>query len=295
MTSLKDYLTNLLITNAKIQFALTALSASILTGLSIFSYQSYQRDQKTKALKREFKSLPPSTALINHRIRDINELLKDDSEPEKYEEKIIREQLTRNISFLGEEGVEKLRKSFVIIIGAGGVGSWAVLMLIRSGVEHIRIIDFDQVTVSSLNRHAVATHADVGFSKVIALKKHLKQIAPWAKVEAVTEIFNNIDPLEMARQLTILESKLFKKIMLGEFLTKNRENAKNIKELIKKTNHTSKWIIESTLTQTKNRTRSLVIKHFINVANECRNLNNFSSMVGIISGLTSFEVFRLKN
>ncbi|CAJ0764533.1 18403_t:CDS:2, partial [Entrophospora sp. SA101] len=91
-----------------------------------------------------------------------------------------------------------------------------------------------------------------------------------------------IDPLEMARQLTILESKLFKKIMLGEFLTKNRENAKNIKELIKKTNHTSKWIIESTLTQT-------------NVANECRNLNNFSSMVGIISGLTSFEVFRLKN
>ncbi|CAJ0827570.1 2023_t:CDS:2 [Entrophospora sp. SA101] len=191
MTSLKDYLTNLLITNAKIQFALTALSASILTGLSIFSYQSYQRDQKTKALKREFKSLPPSTALINHRIRDINELLKDDSEPEKYEEKIIREQLTRNISFLGEEGVEKLRKSFVIIIGAGGVGSWAVLMLIRSGVEHIRIIDFDQVTVSSLNRHAVATHADVGFSKVIALKKHLKQIAPWAKVEAVTEIFNS--------------------------------------------------------------------------------------------------------
>ncbi|CAJ0850506.1 5262_t:CDS:2 [Entrophospora sp. SA101] len=64
---------------------------------------------------------------------------------------------------------------------------------------------FDQVTVSSLNRHAVATHADVGFSKVIALKKHLKQIAPWAKVEAVTEIFNS----KSAPKLLSVVIKLF--------------------------------------------------------------------------------------
>ncbi|CAJ0759015.1 12615_t:CDS:2, partial [Entrophospora sp. SA101] len=58
---------------------------------------------------------------------------------------------------------------------------------------------------SSLNRHAVATHADVGFSKVIALKKHLKQIAPWAKVEAVTEIFNS----KSAPKLLSVVIKLF--------------------------------------------------------------------------------------
>ncbi|PKK74300.1 hypothetical protein RhiirC2_839869 [Rhizophagus irregularis] len=106
-----------------------------------------------------------------------------------FDESLIKEQLARNIAFLGEEGVEKLRKSFVIIVGIGGVGSWAALMLIRSGVSHIRIIDFDQVTLSSLNRHAVATHSDVGTPKVIALQKHLKEIAPWAKVEPIIELF----------------------------------------------------------------------------------------------------------
>nr|CAG8462138.1 15587_t:CDS:2 [Entrophospora candida] len=145
----------------------------------------------------------------------------------------------------------------------------------KIGTKNLYEINFDERTISTFSTTS---------SPLPIIPKNLKKLT-----------ILDIDPLEMARQLTILESKLFKKIMLGEFLTKNRENAKNIKELIKKTNHTSKWIIESTLNQTKNRARSLVIKHFINVANECRNLNNFSSMVGIISGLTSFEVFRLKN
>ena len=56
----------------------------------------------------------------------------------------------------------KLRSSFVVVIGLGGVGSHTAHMLLRSGVQYLRIIDFDQVTLSSLNRHAVATQADVG-------------------------------------------------------------------------------------------------------------------------------------
>lgn len=65
---------------------------------------------------------------------------------ENYDESLIREQLTRNYSFLGEEGMSKVRNSFVVIVGAGGVGSWAALMLLRSGISNIRIIDFDQVS-----------------------------------------------------------------------------------------------------------------------------------------------------
>ncbi|KAF9534548.1 hypothetical protein BGW38_010453, partial [Lunasporangiospora selenospora] len=94
-------------------------------------------------------------------------------------EDMIREQLSRNIAFLGEEGVEKLRNSFVIIVGAGGVGSWAASMLIRSGVGRIRIIDFDQVSLSSLNRHATAVQGDVGTPKVLSMKKAFQAIAPW--------------------------------------------------------------------------------------------------------------------
>jgi hypothetical protein len=66
-------------------------------------------------------------------------------------EALIREQLARNTAFLGEEGVQKVRNAFVIVVGMGGVGSAAATMLVRSGVGRIRLIDFDQVTLSSLN------------------------------------------------------------------------------------------------------------------------------------------------
>ena len=63
-------------------------------------------------------------------------------------------------------------------------------MLVRSGVGKVRFIDFDQVTLSSLNRHAVATLADVGTPKVQALRTHLEQVAPWVEIEARNELWN---------------------------------------------------------------------------------------------------------
>ena len=69
-------------------------------------------------------------------------------------------------SFFGEEAMTDIRSAFVIVVGLGGVGSHCAHMLVRSGIMKIRIIDFDQVSLSSLNRHAVATQKDVGKSKV---------------------------------------------------------------------------------------------------------------------------------
>jgi len=74
-------------------------------------------------------------------------------------------------------------------VGLGGVGSHAVNMLVRSGVAKVRLIDFDQVTLSSLNRHAIAALGDVGQSKAVVLKKRLQEISPWCEIEAVTEMF----------------------------------------------------------------------------------------------------------
>ncbi|ODV93319.1 hypothetical protein PACTADRAFT_51924 [Pachysolen tannophilus NRRL Y-2460] len=106
-----------------------------------------------------------------------------------YDEELIREQLARNYAFLGEEGIAKIRSQLVVVVGAGGVGSNCVISLIRSGVSKIRIIDFDQVSLSSLNRHACATLADVGTSKVECLKNHIWEIAPWCEVEALNELW----------------------------------------------------------------------------------------------------------
>ncbi|MCJ1286149.1 hypothetical protein MMC26_005494 [Xylographa opegraphella] len=106
-----------------------------------------------------------------------------------YGEELIQEQLTRTASFLRPEGLSALRSSFVVIVGLGGVGSHCTAALARSGVSHIRIIDFDQVTLSSLNRNAVATLADVGTSKVTCVRRRLEAVTPWVHWECFNEIW----------------------------------------------------------------------------------------------------------
>lgn len=102
---------------------------------------------------------------------------------------LILEQLARNRVFLTDSRLEKLRSAFVIVVGCGGVGSHCISALARSGVSFIRVIDFDQVTLSSLNRHAVATLADVGTPKVVCLKKRLNQVAPWVEFDVRNELY----------------------------------------------------------------------------------------------------------
>jgi len=97
--------------------------------------------------------------------------------------------LTRTASFLKPGGLSRLRASFVVIIGLGGVGSHCTAALARSGVSHIRIVDFDQVTLSSLNRNAVATLADVGTPKVTCVQKRLEAVTPWVHWECFNEVW----------------------------------------------------------------------------------------------------------
>lgn len=103
----------------------------------------------------------------------------------------MREQLARNIAFLGEEGIQRLRNSFVVIVGVGGVGSHCLNMLARSGIGRIRIVDFDQVSLSSLNRHALSVRRDVGKSKVHVCQQRLAESAPFCHVEVMPVMFSS--------------------------------------------------------------------------------------------------------
>ena len=106
-----------------------------------------------------------------------------------YDEELIDEQLTRTRSFLGTDRFVHLRESFIVIVGLGGVGSHCASALARSGVSRIRLVDFDQVTLSSLNRHAVATLADVGTPKVECVRKRLQAVVPWVKWQCCKEVW----------------------------------------------------------------------------------------------------------
>ena len=102
---------------------------------------------------------------------------------------IFREQLSRNEQFFKEQNQRAIEASYVVVVGLGGVGSHAAHMLARAGVGRLRLIDFDQVTLSSLNRHAVATRADVGLTKVEACKRHFQTFNPHCSVDAVPRMF----------------------------------------------------------------------------------------------------------
>lgn len=67
----------------------------------------------------------------------------------------------------------------------GGVGSHVVNMLARSGIKRIQIVDFDRVSLSSLNRHSCAIRKDVGTSKVQCLKNSINQILPHISIEII--------------------------------------------------------------------------------------------------------------
>lgn len=114
--------------------------------------------------------------------------------------------------------------------------------------------------------------------------------------------FLDIDALEFARQLTIIESRLYGKIKPTECLNKTwqkkltpgeAEPAENVKALILHSNQLTNWVAQMILTQADVKRRVVVIKHFVAIADKCRTLNNFSCLTSIMSALGSAPIHRL--
>ena len=89
-----------------------------------------------------------------------------------------REQFKRTESLIGQEAVDKLLNSKVIVFGVGGVGSYVCEALARAGVGHMEIVDKDEVDVTNINRQLIALHSTVGMPKVEVCKARLKDINP---------------------------------------------------------------------------------------------------------------------
>lgn len=128
-------------------------------------------------------------ALISHKLLEDAKQCK--ARPNLLMDEIVSEQLTRNIQFFGLEHQAKVTSSYVVVIGLGGVGSHAASMLLRSGIGRLLLVDFDQVSVSSLNRHSVATREDVGTPKALCLKKHFATIFPECHVDAKVLLYDS--------------------------------------------------------------------------------------------------------
>ena len=79
---------------------------------------------------------------------------------------------------LGADGMDALRRSHVAVFGLGGVGSYAVETLVRSGVGELTLIDDDTVALTNLNRQLEALHSTLGQSKAEAIAARCRDINP---------------------------------------------------------------------------------------------------------------------
>lgn len=86
--------------------------------------------------------------------------------------------LDRSVLLLGQENIDKLKKSRVAVVGLGGVGGAAAEALCRAGVGSLLLVDHDTVDLTNLNRQLLATTETLGQKKIQAAQKRLKSISP---------------------------------------------------------------------------------------------------------------------
>lgn len=105
--------------------------------------------------------------------------------------------LSRSALLLGDEGIEKLQGKHVLVVGLGGVGSFAAEFICRSGIGEMTIVDGDVIDPSNRNRQLPALATNHGVSKVEIMKERLLAINPALKLQAI----NSFLTPEMCRAL----------------------------------------------------------------------------------------------
>ena len=98
---------------------------------------------------------------------------------------LLPEEHNRTARVIGESGVHRLQNAHVAVFGIGGVGGHCVEALARAGVGRITIVDGDEVSLSNINRQAVALHSTVGHPKVEVMAERIRDLNPSCIVEAL--------------------------------------------------------------------------------------------------------------
>lgn len=110
------------------------------------------------------------------------------SDAQQFSESTIHQ---RTVRLFGHDNLLRIQKARVIIFGVGGVGSWCAEGLVRSGIQHLTLVDSDRISLSNCNRQLMATSLTVGQVKVEALRQRLLEINPEAEVEALEKVYDS--------------------------------------------------------------------------------------------------------
>jgi len=103
---------------------------------------------------------------------------------------VLHRRFDRMGRLVGDKNMNRLFQSHVMIMGLGGVGSWAAESLARSGVGRLTLVDFDEICITNVNRQLHALQGMIGRKKAEAMADRLRKINPQAKIEAIPQFYN---------------------------------------------------------------------------------------------------------
>ncbi|KAI9793535.1 MAG: hypothetical protein M1816_007968 [Peltula sp. TS41687] len=148
------------------------------------------------------------------------------------------------------------------------------------------------VAMGQQSRPASPTpHHALSNSQIISLKN-------WKQSGHNVHVLD-VDPLELARQLTLEASRLFRSIVPEELLAqewtkKSQSISDNVKAMIRSTTNLTLWVSQSILAGEEVKRRSVILKHWVKVANFCLELRNYDSLMAIMGALDSASIARMK-
>lgn len=119
------------------------------------------------------------------------------SKPLEESKYVLHRRFDRMGRLIGDEKMEILFRSKVMVIGLGGVGSWAAESLARSGVGHLVLVDFDEICITNTNRQLHAMQGMVGKKKAQVMAERLQKINPQAKVVEKSMFYNEANAAEI--------------------------------------------------------------------------------------------------
>jgi tRNA A37 threonylcarbamoyladenosine dehydratase len=119
---------------------------------------------------------------------------------------MIDERYSRTVKMTGEDGLARLRASSIIVIGNGGVGSYAAEAIVRAGVGHVTFMDGDAAAPSNLNRQLVALTSTLGRNKAEIMAERARDIDPDTEVTALPRFYREDDDLDLTQYDWIIDA-----------------------------------------------------------------------------------------
>jgi len=121
----------------------------------------------------------------------------------------------------GQAALDRFLTSHVAVIGIGGVGSWAVESLARSGIGHLTLVDLDEICITNVNRQLHAMDGQIGRQKTDSMAERTRAIHPGGQVEVISTFFNETSAAKILDQgfdlvIDAIDSVRHKALLIAE-------------------------------------------------------------------------------